>query len=419
MDHSLAEVFDRHFEHVKFNEALARKIFDYQNFVANKNQEHTLFFGSNLLGVYVVRLIPRDVMRFFTDYIRVDYANLERDIRKLTTIYHENSISGDILNLTLMYLIHRFYTTPIMPDKKRLRACFDVALIFCFRTVIALTNNYFSWPADPKVAQAAYAALSNQNLIKKLGSWRKLCEYRAEAMVDPKGLNYDRLVLFNDDIVVTSVIQDSQGRFKSVFSIYYDKFDEIHSSGESIGVTSSTIVDVDGDVVLREKTKGVEPLINYARSVMNDPFGLIKSDLVTVVVDMNTNSSYRMIRSSLEWMSVSYATAKWNKPLDKFVTDVIIQSCYYIDKHVPINHRKDYPYILKTLKDLYLSTRSTDPALLSIREQGEKIVRQAYKDSLDPKEKKLPRDISDALVSATRTAIILYIMLRTMTGYRN
>ena len=407
MDYSLADVFDRHFEHVKFDKSLARGVYEYQLFIATKNQDHIQFFGSALLGVQTLRLLPREILRFFDRTIGVDYSSLERDIRKLDTIYQENSITADIFNLTLMYMIHRFYQTPHLTDKMRLRGAFDVAMIFCYRTVIALTNNYFHYNADPKVAQAAYANMSNKNLIKTLGSWKKLCEYRAEAMVDPNGLNYERLSMFNDDLVITGVISDSQGRFKDVFRIYYDEFDRVHSSGESIGVNTATIVDADGDVVLREKTKGTESLINYARSILNDPHGFIDHDLITVAADMSSNSSYSKIKSVLEWMAHAYTDPKWNKKIDKFVVDVIVQSCYYIDKNVPINKRRDWSFILKTLKDLFLSTRSMDPSLLSIREQGAELIVSQNK------------GISDSLMTATRTAVILYIMLRVMTGYES
>lgn len=422
LDYSLADVFDRHFEHVKFDRVLAKGIYEFQIYMSTKNQDHIQFFGGNLLGVQVLRFLPREVQRFFDRVLRVDYDVLKTDIRKLTTIYQENSITADILNLTLMYLIHRFYSTPYLSDKLRLRAAFDCAMIFCYQTVIALTNNYFHYPADPKVAQAAYANLSNKNLIKQLGSWKRLCEYRSEAMIDPKGLNYERLSLFNDDIVITGVISDSQNRFKDVFRIYYGEFDRVHSSGESIGVNSATIVDVDGDVVLRERTKGVEPLINYMRSILNDPHGFIKYDLITVVADMNSNTSFRMVRSTLEWLAHAYGDVKTTKAVDKFVTDVLIQGMWYIDKNVPIDKRRDTPFILKTLMDMFLATRSMDPDLLSIREQGEKLLdlyarAQVSAEKAAGNKSAKYKPLSASLMTSTRTAIILYIILRATTGY--
>lgn len=410
MDYSLSDVFDRHFEHVKFDNKFAVALYKYHIHLSTMNSEHIQFFGGNLLGVQVLRYLPRDIKKFFDTILNVEYDALEYDIRQLNTIYHDNSISGDIMNLTLFYIIHRFYKTPDLPEPRRMRAAFDTALIFCYRCLFALQNNYFRYTVDPKVAQAAYANLSNKHLIKKLGTWKKLCDYRAARIVakDPEPgqetTNYEDLYLFNDDIRVTSIIQDSQGRFRSIINLYYDEFDKVHKDGHSIAVTSATIEDVEGDIVLREKTQGTGTLLNYARDLINDNHGFIDNDLITVVADMNRNSSYRIIKTSLEWLGQNYNNPKYNKAIDKFIADVIVQGMFYIEHNIPIHRRKDLPFILTTLMNLFLSTRSMDPQLLSIRKQGELLL------------KACTPGISDSLMKATRTAVILYIILRVLTG---
>lgn len=412
MDQSLAEVFERHFAKVKFDNKFAVSLYRYHISMSTSSAEHIQFFGGNLLGVQTLRYLPRDVRKFFDTVLNVDYDDLEYDIRQLKTIYHENSISGDIMNLTLFYIIHRFYTTQLLDEGRRQRAAFDTALIFCYRCLFALTNNYFRHPVDPRVAQAAYANLSNKHLIKKLGTWKKLCDYRAARIVSktPEDgqdkINYHDLYLFNDDLRITSIIQDSQGRFRSIINIYYDEFDKVHKDGQSIGTTSATITDADGDIVLRERTQGAEVLVRYMRDLINDSAGFIDGDLITVVADMNRNSSYRMIHASLDWIGENYHNPKYNKAIDAFITDVVVQSVFYIEHNIPINRRKDLPFILTTLKNLFLSTRSTDPQLLSIRQQGEALVK-AYNPG-----------VSDSLMMATRLAIILYIILRGLTGNR-
>lgn len=407
---SLAEVFKHHFKDVKFDNKLAVDLYKYHIYMSTMNAEHIQFFGGNLLGVNTLRFVPRDVRKFFDTVINVEYTALEKDIRSLDTIYHENTISGDIFNLTLFYIIHRFYTTQLLPEPRRMRAAYDTALIFCYRCTFALTNARFRYAVDPKVAQAAYANLSNKHLIKQLGTWKKLCDYRATRLVEKTskqgkpGQNYARLYLFNDDIEVTSMIQDSQGRFKSIFRSYYDEFDKVHSDGESIAVTAATIVDADGDIVLKERTKGTESYVNYARDLINDTIGFLDKDLMTVVVDMNKNTSFRMVNSTLEWIANAYHDPKYNKLIDQFITDVVVQGMYYIEYNIPVSKKKDVPFIMTTLMNMFLSTRSKDPQLLAIRDQGEKLLRASDK------------GISNSLMTATRSAVILYIILRVMWG---
>lgn len=412
MNQTLKTVFDQHFEHVVFNDKLALEVYKYHIHISTMNPEHIQFFGSNLLGVNTLRYVPKDIRTFYEHVLGIDQTVLTDDIRKLGTIYHENSISGDILNLTIFYMIHRFYTTQDMTEDKKMRAAYDTALIFCYRCLFALTNSRFRYPVDPRIAQAAYANLSNKHLIKKLGTWKKLCDYRSTRIVEKHnkednkpGLNYSRLYSFDDDIAVTSIIQDSQNRFKSMFNLYYDEFDKVWKDGGSIAVTSATITDADGDLVLRERTKGPDAMVAYARTLINDPATFIDPDLITVVADINVNSSYRMIHSTVEWMANAYHDPKWNMAIDKFISDVVVQGMFYIEHNIPLSKRKDVSYILITLKNLFLSTRSTDPQLLSIRAQGEKIVMANKK-------------ISKSLMMATRSAILLYIILRVLTGNR-
>lgn len=413
MHESLKQVFDEFFGQVTFDKKLIKELTGYHVYLSNMNSEHIQFFGGNLLGVQVLRFTPRELRKLFGTILDIDYQALERAVRKVPTIYHENSISGDILNLTLFYMMHRFLSATDLTDDQKHRGAYDAALIFCYRCCFALTNNYFSYPAQPAIAQAAYANLSNKHLIKKLGTWSRLCDYRAERIIEKTGeggkpgLNYQHLVLFNDDIKVTSMIQDSQGRFKSVFSIYYDEFDKVHKSGESISSTSSTIKDADGDIVLKDRVKGVENYINYLTTALSDGDGFIDRDLVTVAADMNGNTSFKTILSVLEWMTEAYHMPKYSGVIDKFISDVLVQAFFYIEHNVPISKRKDLVYVMTTLKNLFLSTRSTDPGLLSIREQGEKLLK-AYS-----------KGMTASLMKPTRSAIILYIILRAIATDRS
>lgn len=404
MDYQLSDVFDRHFEHIEINKKFYDAINKYQLQMYTSNSEHVQFFGGALLGVQVLRYTPKDVHRFFDTVLNIDYQDLESDIRRLNTIYHENSISGDILNLTLMYIIHRFYTAVDLNEDRRMKGAYNAALIFCYRCTFALTNNYFKYPVDKRVAEAAYQNLSNKHLIKKLGSWKKVCNYRAERIVEKGGLNYDRLYLFSDDLEVTKIIQDSQGRWKDIFRNYYAEFDKVHKDGQTIATTSSTITDADGDIVLRDKVKGVENLVIYIRGSLNDKNTFIKADLITLVSELNANTSYRSVKGTLEWMVDQYSSAEFNGVIYEFVADCVILGMHFLEHNVPLSKRKDHSYILKSLKNQFLATRSTDPQLMRIREQGEKLLKARVPNA------------SESLISATRTAVVLYIFFRAYLG---
>lgn len=402
---SLKEVFDEHFKHVKFDSKLAKLVYQYQIGYVNRNHEHLQFFGSNLLGVHIVRFKDSDVLRFFDEVLDVDPDSLREDIRKLDTIDHTFKISGDVLNLTLMYVIHRFLTADTMPGKVKERAAYDTALIFFYRCAAALISYFFRYPTDPKIAQMAYANLSNKFLIKRLGSWHKVMDYRANDLVGPKGIHFKKLLGYTPDHDIVGVINDSQGRIKDLIKNYCQVFYSVHESGETIGKTSGTFLDADGEETVKEKTKSVEAYVSYMRNIIVDKPTFVKDELINIVLKINANTSFRIVKNTALWMSENYNNGKYAKTIDEFMSLTVVQSMFMINNNMDNKHMRDYPHILISLKNLYLSTRTTDPEIERIRELGLKVIRDAN-----------GKGISEALALSTRTSVILYLSLRMLVG---
>jgi hypothetical protein len=264
---------------------------------------------------------------------------------------------------------------------------------------------WFRYPTDPKIAQAAYAKLSNKYLIKKLGSWMKVMEYRSEDLINKNNLHYKNLVSFKDTFTIVYAINDSQGRIRDLLKNYTAEFMKVHQDGSSINTTSSVFTDAEGEETVKEKTKSTEAYVTYLKTTVIDKHTFIKDDLITIVSKQNTNTSFRMIKQVLNWMHAGYSDIKQHNLLDEFITKVVVHSLYLIENQIPNYNLRDYPHILVNLKNLYLSTRSTDVDLIRIRELGESIVRT----SNDTR-------ISDSLMLSTRTAVILYLTLRALVG---
>lgn len=401
---TLSDVFDEAFKNTKFNAALAKKIYYYQFGYINKSKEFMEFFGGNLIGVHIVRFTTKDEMDFFNDVIDIDYQYLLKEIKKVTTINHEYKVSSDLVNLTIVYMIHKFFTSPIINDKDRDRAVYDLALLFFIRCLVIVHNAWFQFPADPKIVQVAYSRLSKKNLIKELGSWHKVLDYRAKKLIEKNGLHYKRFIEFKDDLDTVYVINDSQGRIRDILKGYYDEFITTHAEGDNILTTSSVIVDVEGELTLKDKTGSIESYITYIKNIIVDKDSFIKSDLLSIITNLNSNTSNRMLRSVLEWLCDNYTNTKYHKDINDFVTKIIIHSFYLLNQN-SINNLKDYPKILVSLKNLYLSTRSIDGDLEEIRRLGEKLILA----SQDTKPSK-------SLLLSTRTSVILYITFRSLVG---
>jgi hypothetical protein len=401
---TLDQVYSAAFKHLKFDGKLAKKLYACQIQYVNASRDHLEFFGSNLLGVHVVRFKDSDVARIF-DALDVDLMHLTEQIRHVKDINQAYKVSSDTFNITMMYLIHRFLTSPVINDTQRHRAAYDCALLFFYRCMAALLSYYFRYPADPKVAQMAYAQLSQKFLIKQLGSWHRVMDYRAEELISADSIHLKALVGWNNDLGIVYAMNDSQGRIRDLIKNYYVVFDRVNRSGERIQSTSSTIIDVEGEETLREKTKSVEAYVGYIQSIVPERNSFIKHDLLTVVSKVNVNTSSRMLEATLGWISEHASQPAWHQVIDEFIQITVVHSMHLIADPSNEMSTRDYPTMLVNMKYLLLSTRSTDVDLERIRTLGTKIV-----------EGSTTGHVSAALILATRTAVILYVILRTLTG---
>lgn len=399
---TLLDVFDELFKDVAIDNRFVERAYKYQVGFINLNQDHLEFFGSNLIGVHSIRFRVADTLRFFKDVADVDLAEVTKKVKTVTTIVQEFKITSDPMNLTIMYLIHRLLISPTLAKEKKERGVYDLALIFFYRCIAIRQSDYFHFPADPRIAQAAYADLSNKYLIKKVGTWKGVMEYRAKEFVDPNGLHLKTLTLFTDDADVTYAISDGENRIRDLYKNYYVVFNRAYVEGSRVGSSSSTMLDVEGEEVLREKINSVEKYVTLLRQDVIDPISFVRSDLIDVVVDINANTSYRILNHTLDWISRSYTDPKWSSRVDSFIRLVVIHSFHLLNE-TGAAELKDYPAILTSLKNLYLSTRSTDKELLEIRKHGEAIVKAAN------------GQVNKSLAMATRTSVILYVTLRALT----
>lgn len=401
MRYTLKEAFDDIFDGIKFDEALAKSLYKFRVNYMSANKDHMEFFGGNLLGVNIVRFKDSDVNNFFALF-DLEYKEVVDQVRRVTTIDHSFKVGSDVFNLTVIYVIHRFLNSPVNQNTRQ-KACYDTAMIFFCRCCAALICANFTYPADPKVAQLAYANLSQKYLIKRLGSWNKVLDYRTLALLDKKESPHTRtLQFFDEDPKIQYVISDSQGRIREMFKGYYSEFMIVHQQGDSLTIQKSFVTGAEGEDVLREKTMGPENYIYFIREIIPDRDTFIRGDILQIVSRNNSNTSLRAVTSTLEWLVDGSMDPKRHKQVDDFICRVLVLMAHFMQYNIEANRHRDLAYVLSTLKNLFLSTRSVDPDLIKVREMGEKIVTEAQ------------GKMSTSLMMATRTAVIIYICARAL-----
>ena len=413
---TVKDVFDEEFKDIVFDRKLIAKLNRFLTSFWSRDSQMLAFFGSNLIGVHVVRWRLTDTPKFFREVFDIDYVSFERAVKTITTISHDYVIQAEPMNLAMMYCIHRLMTAEKLTVKEREQGCYTVANLFFSRTLVLRQSDWFNFPADPKVALAAYNRLSNRHLIKRMGSWGAVIDYRAKRLIEPPPKNYKLkpgereyhyvvLQSFMDDIGILYAVGDSENRIRDMYRNYFAEFDIAYKEGQRVQQGSATIIDLEGEEHLREKVKKTEQCIAAMQTVIMDPASFVNDGLIDVVIDLNTNTSYRMLRQCLSWLSDEASKPKYGREIDEWMRLTVMHGFYLIES-TGMDSGKDLPKVLKNLKNLFLSTRSSDKDLYRIRELGDKFIKQASPGS------------NTSLAKATRTAMILYVVLRAIASLK-
>ncbi len=402
MDKNIASVFADECKHLVIDQRFARKLHSYQVGFVFKNADHSQFFGGNLTGVQTVRFVDSDRDRWFEEILEVDDGPLEARLYALPTINAEFKVSSDVMNLSCAWLLHAIYVSSL-PEKIKHEAMIDVVLVLQYKFLTSRLFRHFKYNAEKSIAEAVFAAMSRKFVLKEHGNWSALLRWRAETLIDPKEKTHrNAIVKMDDDLEVVYLLNDTQGRIRGYLKSIYDLHLTVKAKGDRIHSTSS-VVEHDGVEILRDKTKSLLAYGRYMNSIITDKNSFIREELVSVILKLVNTMPEKLFRESLEWMSDNYRLQGAGN-IEELMREILVHAFDYLAQNrALLRNNGDLPNLLVKLKGIYTASRSTDPALLSLREGVEALVRKATGSK------------SKSSVASVRTGIMLYIVVRAFT----
>lgn len=404
---SLLEVFDRNFDQVQFDENLCKRIIQYSLRYMNRNDDHSAFFGGVLLGVNPIRFLDSDREAWYEDILDIDEDLLTADFRKVKSINHEFKVMSDVFNYTPIYvthyLVHRIQANTKIPATLRHEACVNAFMVLHFRFLTSLLVKRFRYPADPQVAQATYASLNGRFDIKRFGSWRALLRARSEDLISLNSIYHRSIQNFGPDASLIRVVTDTQGRIREVVKKIYAIHKQFSDAGVRVRTTSDTTIDTDGEQVLKDRTNGYASYLRYINEVVQTDRNFIRDELVEVIASAMQAMPVHYLRESLQYLSNNYG-----QPHQQYLEGILKETLLYTFNYLQTNRstigpNKDLAALLAKLRALFMASRSSDPAVLLLRNDTEKMVKQAINSK------------NNAVIAAVRTGVLLYIILRAMT----
>jgi hypothetical protein len=418
MEQLIREIFDSECSHLTIDQKLVRSIVDYVHSLTYKNDDHINFFGSNLCGVHVVRFLDNDRARWFEDVLEADEYSIEDKLysagraqykpvnppKFAEAIHNEWEVSTDIMNLSCVWLLHQLSLNKTLKPELKKEAMFGILLVLQFKFFTSRYSRHFKYPADKQVAEAAAADMSYKYSIKKYGNWLNFFTNRSEEILKDDGLHAHALATMEDGKVIY-MLNDIQGRIREMLKNLYDHYLKTRAQGSRVGVSSMVVVH-DGEAMLKDSMNGVIQHINYLQSILSDQNSFIKPELTTIVEKLMSTMPPNHFNSTLVWISAN-CSSDYGTKIRNLVETILTHSFDYLSRNRGVvRNTSDLPGLLMKLKGIYMSSRSTDPVLLEIREQCEDIIQQATGIR------------STSVLSAVRTGILLYITLRAVTkGY--
>lgn len=401
----IKQVFDELCSHVQADQKLLKAVIEMEAHFVNKRREHIEFFGGNLTGVQPVRFTPDDRDKLFTDILEIDDRELEdklyrlKDAKGVPVINQEWKVSSDVFNLACAWLIHRFCVSPYLTPAQRREGEIRVCQYMIYRFLTSRLYRHYPYVADPEVAAATYAQLSNKFLLKQMGSWGAVLRYMAEQSTDPNGIHGQIFKTFDSDVGIRNMLNDIQGRPRNMLKNIHGVFKSVKEGGQRIR-SGSALAEIDGEIILKDKTRSLANYTRYIKSVAVDANSFIKPEIVDVVAKIMHTMPEKLLVQTLQWASRNYGHTQ-NQIVENSLEQIAEHAFAYLAEHRELLHRTgDLPQLVAKLKGAYTSSRSSDALLMSMRTNIESMVKAATGKS------------TDSLLAATRTGFMIYVVVR-------
>ena len=400
MSTPLKQIFDEASTSIKFDQNLSRKIQKYVGDLMNRNEEHVMFFGSNLTGVYDLRFKTSDRNEWFLDIKDLDEFAIRKRVLAESVLDPNWVRANDVFNLDTLYTVHRFLNAG-MNEVQAYKAIEATMMALNIKLMGSIMAAYFPYKVDDRIAQETYARLSRKFYIKKFGNWRKVLEKRSHdiASVDSKWLPI--LKDFTDDEQIAQCISDIQGRLRSMIKYVWEVLDQVRADDAKFH-HSSTTFEVEGEKVIQALKRDADRYLRYSQDIVLSRNSFIKPELVVVVDAEMRTLSQKLLIDALEHL---VALANRGRPeIEKLLNNVTQHSINTIqDDRTAARQLTDISWLLRKEKLLFMASKTNDPLVFEARTIAEKIVREACKTK------------NNTMIAALKTGVIIYIVGRVFT----
>lgn len=401
MYQTIAQVFEHHCKDLKVNDKFVNQLTALMYGFVHKNDEHAEFFGGNLTGVQKVRFLTSDQNELLIDMLDLDPLAVKKDIFTVPGVNEEWKRSTDVYNLACQWLSHLIFNSSLS-QKKKDEGLFAIFMLIHFKLLSSLLQHNFRYPVDPQLAKATFAALSMKFALKRHGSWYKSLEERSKDIYSKSSIHIKTIEIFKDTEAIRYMIQDIQNRMRiRIRKIWATMAMVIEQDKKRLSISGS--VSLDGGMSPRDVMRNTSGYTKYAKTIVMSEREWIKPELITLLV-----RSHLRTMPEAPFRSVLHYFVSESARNEATVVNLLDKTLVYVFEQMGKNPDlgralKDPDFFLTKLRNIYTSSKSTEPALLEIRELADTIVTNAVKIK------------TAATIASLKTGLMLYIALRVLS----
>lgn len=392
----LLETFNVYLGKLNFNKSLKNQIEKYRFKWSTHNNDRIEFLGGNSIGTTTIRYSDSEVEELTLDILNVDLYDLKEDIHALKSIDTRRIVTSNAFLLLLMYLIHRFINSKLSKRDKE-SVIKEIYYIFAYKILSSLFYHYFRFLVDKEISLVVTERLTNKFLIKKLGNWHKVLEYRAKAVSSPDGLHYDKIKKF-DSYEVQEAVADMQGRLRSSIKNIYKVLIAVKNSNSK--VLSTSLVSTFGEEEsIGDIEKRADIYIKYLKNIIYKQNDFVKIDIVNLVDDITDSKTNNDLKVILDNISSNYIYM--TKEVDTIIEGTLESFIGYMNrKKLTNDFNKDIQVVITSIKNYFSNSKINDDSVKEVKE----VLSKLYP--------KITRKYNKTDMSGARIRVMLYITIR-------
>lgn len=394
---NIKAVMDKHFASVKVDINLLKRIQNWLDSFRTKNEEHIHFFGSNSFGVHKVVMTTADRLEWIIDILDLEEIDLRDDIIELPSISADWKKYTDVMNLSCVYLIHRFYHSNLSPAKKE-EAMVACAMVINIKFLTSFMNTAFKYMSNEETSEKVYSSLSYKYSLKKNGTWDNLLLQRSQDMVAPTSPHYPTIKTFEPDKMVMYFISDPLTRIKDLILNLYQVMLDV-KDGEAKHLKSSMMVEMEDGVTVRDVAGKYDVYRNYIHNTLTDRNAFIKAEIANVVLGLlSGNLPPPVLNDAIIKFYELYN--KGDKDCQRLLELILQHSFDQIQQDKEIQKKaNNVAEFMVYMHSIYTASRSKGE-VEEMRKIGERFIKKRVKGN------------NSTIIASARTGLMLYILVR-------